>query len=338
MSTDATSAAAANRPLTETRPDRVAPRVDGGGDASLGSQLRHGPIVVAVSGDADGAAPVRVAAALERRFGSPVSAIQVRDISDIPLPGPLPSAFTLARDLIGDAPYAADAAERRRQFGTWLGGPNEWPVHVALGAAAYEILRYARRQDAVLIVMGLRRHGVMDRVLRDETTLTVARRARSAVLGVVPTLRDLPHRAVVGVDFGPASIRAARAALELLAPATPGDAVVLQLVYVHRTDLGDASEDTAGAVLIDRLGVAAAFEQLARELGAPPGVHVECVERRGHPAAELLACAEESRADLIAVGSLRHERLERRMLGSVTTEVVRDGRCSVLVIPPAPPA
>jgi nucleotide-binding universal stress UspA family protein len=51
-------------------------------------------------------------------------------------------------------------------------------------------------------------------------------------------------------------------------------------------------------------------------------------------AEELLACADESRADLIAIGSLRHERLERWILGSVTTDIVRDGRCSVLVIPP----
>ena len=31
---------------------------------------------------------------------------------------------------------------------------------------------------------------------------------------------------------------------------------------------------------------------------------------------------------------MTHERLERVILGSVTTEVIRDGRCSVLVIPP----
>ena len=77
-----------------------------------------------------------------------------------------------------------------------------------------------------------------------------------------------------------------------------------------------------------------AFEQLVRELAAPPSVRVECVVRHGLTARELLACAEESRSDLIAVGSLRHERLERWILGSVTTEVIRDGRCSVLVIPP----
>jgi nucleotide-binding universal stress UspA family protein len=110
---------------------------------------------------------------------------------------------------------------------------------------------------------------------------------------------------------------------------------MLRLVYVDRSGVEGRREDTAGEALIKRLGVDSAFEQLVRELAAPPGVHVECVTRHGVPAAELLACADESRADLIAIGSLRHERLERWILGSVTTEIVRDGRCSVLVIPPA---
>ena len=301
---------------------------------SLGDQLRYCPIVVAVSGEPAGAGPVRAASALQARYGSRVSAIQVLDTSDLPLPTPLPVAFTLARNIIGDAPYAEDAAARRTQFSDWLGRPNDWPVHISVGAPAYEILRYAESQGAALIVMGLRHHGVADRILRDETTLTIARRARGAVLGVTPTLIGLPHRAIVGVDFGPASIRAARAALDVLGHRPGAEGTMLRLVYVDRSGVEGRREDTAGEALIKHLGVDAAFEQLTRELAAPPGVHVDCVTRHGVPAAELLACADESRADLIAIGSLRHERIERWILGSVTTEVVRDGRCSVLIIPP----
>ena len=87
---------------------------------SLGDQLRYCPVVVAVSGDPSGAGPVRVASALGARYGSRVSAIQVLDVSDLPLPTPLPAAFTFARDLIGDAPYAEDARARRKQFSDWL--------------------------------------------------------------------------------------------------------------------------------------------------------------------------------------------------------------------------
>lgn len=317
----------------------AAPRSDAAGAiqpaTSFGDQLRHAPIIVAVSGEADGATPVRVASALEQQYGSRVSAVQVRDVSDLALPPPLQSAFTFARDMIGDAPYADDVRARRRQFSEWLGGVNEWPVRISLGTPAHEILGYAEREGAALIVMGLRRHGIIDRVLRDETTLTVARRAHCAVLGVTPKLRALPRQAIVGIDFGPASIRAARAALAVLDRGASADGVVLRLVYVDRSGIDGGHQDTAGEALVKRLGVDAAFNQLVRELEAPSGVHVDFVTRHGRTADELLACCDESRADLIAIGSLRHERVERWILGSVTTEIVRDGRCSVLVIPPA---
>ena len=300
---------------------------------TLGERLRSNPIVVAVSGEPDGAAPVRAAAALSARYGAPVYAVQVLDTSAIP--APLPYAFGLARDLIGDTPYEADVRDRRRQFLQWLGAEVDWPVHVDVGTPASEIVKYAEARAAGLIVLGLRRHGVVDRVLRDETTLNVARRARGAVLGVVPSLEGLPRRAVVGVDFGPASARAARAALDILAADAPADTpVVLHLVYVDRN--GDTREGTEGEGVIARLGVNAAFQELVRDLKAPATLRVESVIRRGAPAEELLAYADEVDADLIAVGSLRHERLDRWLLGSVTATVVRDGRCSVLVIPPPP--
>ena len=312
---------------TESEPHMV--------DTSLGDTLRAGRLLVAVTDGPATTAPVTVAHALDRRYATSVSVIQVIDISNAPLPAPLSSAFTLARDLIGDAPYAEDARARRRQLSELLGEPNDWPVHIALGTPATEILRHAQAEGVALIVMGLRRHGLVDRVFRDETTLSVARRAHATVLGVVPGLRGLPRTAVVGVDFGPASVRAARAALDVLASPAPGAPVSLQLVYVNPNIGGGGREEVDGEALIRRLGVAAAFERLIHALDVPPGVTVDSTVLNGQPGTELLAFATESGADLIAVGSLRHERVERWIVGSVTTEIIRDGRCSVLVIPPA---
>ena len=300
----------------------------------LSDRLRSGHVLVAVTGGSDADGAIAIAHAIERRYGSGVLAIQVMDTSVVALPAPLPSAFTMARGLIGDAPYAGDELARQRQFAAITGEPNEWPVHVSVGTPSEEILRYARIEGVALITMGLRRHGVAYRVLDDETTLTVARHARATVLGVVPDLRGLPRRAVVGVDFGPASVHAARAALDLLARPVSHEGAALRLVYVDRRAGNDAEPETAGSALIARLGVHAAFEQLVRELDAPANVRVDCITLHGSPAQELLAFATETESDLIAVGSLRHERVERWILGSVTTDVIRDGRCSVLVIPP----
>ena len=291
-------------------------------------------MLVAVTGGMDSDGAIAIAHAIERRYGSAVLAIQVMDTSVVALPAPLSSAFTMARSLIGDAPYADDALARQRQFAAITGVPNEWPVHVSVGTPSEEILRYARKEGVALIAMGLRRHGLAHRVLDDETTLTVARHAHTTVLGVVPDLRALPRRAVVGVDFGPASIRAARAALDLLARPVSHEGAALRLVYVDRREGTEPEPEAAGSTLIARLGVQAAFEQLLQELDAPAHVRVDCTTLYGSPAQELLAFATETDSDLIAVGSVRHERVERWMLGSVTTDIIRDGRCSVLVIPP----
>ena len=304
------------------------------GSVPLSDELRSGRVLVAVTGGTDANGAVAIAHAIERRYGSGVLAIQVMDTSVVALPAPLSSAFTMARSLVGDAPYAEDAMARRRQFAEITGVPNEWPVHVSVGTPSEEILRYARKEGVALIAMGLRRHGIAHRVLDDETTLTVARHARATVLGVVPDLRGLPRRAIVGVDFGPASVHAAHAALDLLARPVSHEGAALRLVYVDRHAGTDPEADTAGSALIARLGVHAAFEQLVQQLDAPANVRVDCITLYGSPAQELLALATETESDLIAVGSLRHERVERWILGSVTTAVIRDGRCSVLVIPP----
>lgn len=303
-------------------------------DITLAEELQTGKMLVAAKEGPELAAPVIVAGALERRYGATVEAIQVIDLSNAPLPTPLPSMFTFARDLIGDQPYAEDARARRREFSELLGKPNEWPVHVALGTPAQEILRFAERQGVALIVMGIQRHGLAHRVFRDETTLMVARRARASVLALMPELRGLPRTAVVGVDFGPASVRAARAALDVLDRPDPGETASLLLVYVDPRPDEATRDETAGEALIRRLGIAAAFDQLVRELHVPSTVSVESAVLHGPAGEQLLGFAASRAADLIAVGSQRHERLDRWILGSVTTEIVRDGRCSVLVIPP----
>jgi nucleotide-binding universal stress UspA family protein len=44
--------------------------------------------------------------------------------------------------------------------------------------------------------------------------------------------------------------------------------------------------------------------------------------------------ADSANIDMLALGSVRHGRFEQWMVGSVTTDVARDGRHSMLVVPP----
>jgi nucleotide-binding universal stress UspA family protein len=89
--------------------------------------------------------------------------------------------------------------------------------------------------------------------------------------------------------------------------------------------------------VIQELGVAAAFRWFEGELGA--GAIVEHVVLRHAPGRTmsemLLDHADGTPANMIALGGMRLGRVERWVLGRVTTDVARDGRHSLLVVPPA---
>jgi nucleotide-binding universal stress UspA family protein len=183
--------------------------------------------------------------------------------------------------------------------------------------------------------MGLRPHAVGDRLLGDETTLGVMRAGAAPVLGVVASAGRLPRRAVVGIDFGRAGARAARAALDVL----DGEGtLVLAYASYSYPPTGRAEEE--GERVVTALGIEAACARAVAELAAPPGVSVETrvieIGAGTTPADALLRLAAECGADLLAAGARRAGRLERLLLGSVTADLVRDGRRSVLVVPPEP--
>jgi nucleotide-binding universal stress UspA family protein len=155
------------------------------------------------------------------------------------------------------------------------------------------------------------------------------RGAPCPVLGVVAGARTLPTHILAAVDFGEASLLAVRAAC-----AVAGENARIVLAYAQpvRTVL-----DGEGESLIHDRGVQASFAQLTRELdGRGLTVDQVVLHREGpHPAAEaLLEYADEVRSDLIAAGSAQRSRLDRWLVGSVSTELVRDGRRSVLIVPP----
>jgi nucleotide-binding universal stress UspA family protein len=80
-----------------------------------------------------------------------------------------------------------------------------------------------------------------------------------------------------------------------------------------------------------------ANEDLARGVArlARHGVSARTVSRRGDFAAEIVATATAERADLLVLGYPPHSRLVEALTGSVTTEVLRNWRGAMLVIPSA---
>jgi nucleotide-binding universal stress UspA family protein len=305
-----------------------------------GDGLRGRALVIGYDASTGARAALRLAAALQRDRGARPHLAQALDVASWPVPGPVPQMMRIAGALLdGEVERQHAAALQRELTETDDAEAAAWPIDVETSTAASLLTRSAERVDAALIVMGLRRHGPLDRVAHDETTMHVMSSARCPVLGLAHRIESLPRRIVVGMDFTNASLHAARAALDVIA--RDG---TLFLVYVRPAHIAidDASE---GEGLVHALGVSAAFERVRAKLANDMDVALEpmIVDARGGgggAAGELRGVAENVSADLIAVGSRRHTRLDRLLLGSVTRTLVREGHTSLLVVPPettAPP-
>jgi len=62
------------------------------------------------------------------------------------------------------------------------------------------------------------------------------------------------------------------------------------------------------------------------------GIPLEIIETYGDPAEELIQFAEKEEIDVIIIGSTGKGFLKRNMLGSVSSRVVKNARCSVYVV------
>ncbi|MEO8625036.1 MAG: universal stress protein [bacterium] len=289
-------------------------------------------VLLATDGSAGAVAGAHVAVALAVKHRAEVHVVSVVDTRGAPIPSPVDLAVSMCDAAVGPSIHAEQEHQVRAALSTATGHEIAWPVRVMLGVPAKAIVEEARHLDAALIIVGLRQHGRVDRVLNDETTLEVMRHASCPVLGVVQGTTGLPTRVLAAMDFGETSLIAAGAARTITAA---NARFVLAYVEALTAFLPDDGE-----LEIHNLGVKAAFARTARELGRSNGDHIVLDDVVLHrevprsPAEVLLDYADDANVDLIAAGSARHGRVDRWMLGSVSAELVRDGRRSVLIVPP----
>ncbi|HEX6060262.1 MAG TPA: universal stress protein [Gemmatimonadaceae bacterium] len=286
-----------------------------------------GPVLVATDGGPESVAAMRVADALARRDGRHVHILSVLE--------PMPAFFPAGEGLLS-IPADSFEEERRRaqleRIGTLvrqtLDADAAWDVEVLTGPVAQTIARVARERGAALLALGLRRHGPVDRIFRGETLQQVIRLSTVPVLAVPPGAEGLPRKAMVAVDFSRSSFRAARAASTVVAAG--GE---LALAHVKPPTRRRGEEAESWTAIYDQ-GVHSAFQRVRRDLGPRHDLLVRPVELEGDTADELVGFARRSDVDLLAVGSHGHDFIERLLLGSVTTRLLRRATCSVLVTPP----
>jgi len=286
-------------------------------------------VLLATDGSPASAGATFVMQALAAELNARAHTVVVIDSRGAPIPPPLDAALQFADAVVGPGIHAEQEAAVRRGLSATLGREVDWPVRMGLGTPASAIVREASRINAAMIVMGLRRHGRAGRVLNDETTLNVIRTAPCPVFGVTPEMQYLPKRVLAAIDFSTASLSAASVARALV---PQGGRLVL--AYVPPVALYPLDD---GEAVIHDLGVQAGFDRATRELGTD-GLTVDSVvlhhELRRQDSDLLIEYAGTTSADAIAAGSARLSRVDRWMLGSVSTDLVRDGRHSVLIVPP----
>lgn len=287
---------------------------------------RLGPFLVATDGSpASDAAIVTARAMLHTNVREPL-VLSVLDPVGVATPdfGFIPTPIEV------DRARTAAARERIREQMTAAG--VSWPVEVRTAPVPATLAETARQIGASAIIMGLTRHGLVDRVLGEETVLGTLARSEVPVLAVPPGPQALPTRAVAAVDFSESSLRAVRTMLQLLP-----DVRALYLVHViPRAWLPDEflEDSRMRTVDGDPLTTEVAFARFIDALEPPASLVIEQVERRGDPATEAVQFAREVNADLLVVGSHGHGFVARLLLGSVTRRIIRASSVAVLATPP----
>ncbi|HEX7978572.1 MAG TPA: universal stress protein [Gemmatimonadaceae bacterium] len=286
----------------------------------------HRPILVAI-GPTGGAHTFRVARAIASRDTSPLVVASVVE------PPPVYALHTNNALLL---PWLVDQQidERRtsvRDRLHRLTGEQtpELRVEVRYGEPGIAISELASELDARLIVMGIGPYAVRHRLFSTGTVWQTSHRASRPVLAVSERARGLARVAVVATDFSPESITAARAALPLLA-----DGATLHVVHVWRR-VAAAFPSAELARLNERYAASLPeqFDRFRTALGRCEGIVVETHALEGSPAEVLLAMAQARQAELIVAGTHGRGMVERWLLGSTSSALLRAAECSVLLAP-----
>ena len=287
------------------------------------SATRTDPIIVATDGLPQSRGALAMARALAGRLHGTINVVAVHQSPALMAPD-----GQLLLDPNVTASLRADLTRRVRDQCT-QSRPAAAPadeVEVLNGEPARVINDVATSRHAQMIIVGIGRHELVDRIFGDETALKVARSSHLPVLAVPDDDFGVPRHAVVAVDFSEGSVRAARAALRLI-----GDGGVLELAHVVPRDrlLFDAWVSQEEYMRFVRHSLT----RFRARLAVPAGVRVDDVVLSGDPAREVLSYANRVDADLVAAGSHGHGFVTRLVIGSVTTKLLRMASCPVLVIP-----
>ena len=200
------------------------------------------------------------------------------------------------------------------------------------GSPVQQLRQAAEGADLVVVAAGGASHPLRDATL-GSTAARLARLATRPILVVRTAAQDHYRRVLVATDFSEASPDGLRAAMRLAPEAAMELVHCFELAYEGRLRLAGAADADLERYRNQSRAVA---EREARELlqraQAPAGARVSV--RQGDARFELLSAAKEHRADLLVVGKQGRSFLADTLLGSVSSWLLAEAPCDVLVVPP----
>lgn len=307
--------------LTTTRPvSDSSPSHDITGRALPGDA----PVVVASDGTTSADAALRMGAQLVAHGRGALHVVSV-----LP-PAPLVAAdYGVLLPPIETEQQRRDAllTRVRAQVRELLGPESDATLEIRSGDPASRVAAYAKDVGARAVVVGLGHHDLLDRLFGGETALHILRQAAVPVLAVPTHAQALPSRVIVAMDFSPTSVQAARAALH----AFPGVNILYLAHVAPRLEL--QPEAYAAWMSEYQGGVEPAFERVRAELDVPPGVTVETITLTGKPSRALLDFARSAHVDAIVTGSRGAGFVDRMLVGSTATGLIRGAQVMVLGVP-----
>lgn len=289
-----------------------------------------------------------------RRAGLPSDTeAMIVSVAEVPLPPPPPSVYELLEPISGERVVPSVASMSPQTEGPLQGALKmaieasdrvqeifpSWDVRVKFisGSPAWELIKIADEYKADLIVVGSHGSSALERLfLGSVSQKAVAEALCSVRIGRCEfEADDAPIMIVVGIDGSANSEAAVREIAKRQWPSGTEARVVAALDPVTPTAIGRALSPIVAWIREtneEELALARRNAEAAAEDLRATGLHTRPIVVTGDPRHVLINEARRCRADCIFVGASGLGRIERFLLGSVSSWVAVHAPCSVEVV------
>lgn len=247
---------------------------------------------------------------------------------------PFPVAWA-SDELLADHEAALERslAEQAERVGAQPGEITGFRLTPSPPALALE--EAAKRSDAGLIVVGPAESGsrIARRLLGSTSDRLLRHSGRPILLARSPFL-EVPRQVLLPIDFSRPSMEALAWGGELLRTFGEEHWPAVEALFVL-SPFPDQTELQFTSAQVERLALDELDRALVKLKSAGVTGDIGKRIRTGRPSDEILAEIHDRAVELVILGTHGRSGLERFMLGSVASDITRDARCSVIIVPPA---